>query len=349
MPSMKPNFSGTRSRSSGPRTTPRPSRRSSPPQPRPTRSRARKHASPQPRSPRQTQKTPSTSLDDYSLRRPVAVFKRVVLIVQLGKPLSQGQFMPKTLVDAKGELPRAQLAGQHLPRKCLRGRFFAEDAAGCIEGESQLFERRRQELGNIVFGLSSGAGGQASQRGTVEAGHECVASSADDVVCASFADASEDCAVLQCASGEVGGGHLLMIPPHVLIRRVASPEALPAQGVARTVSGLTEAAQQRPILRQLTGYGAGRTGDCLGGPRSARRGSLLLLLAQVARPSTHVPCPCVLLTCRVCARREPDPRAQRGRTTPPTTPRPRSGKVQVSPCPQTASSEPAHPQCCTAR
>ncbi|WP_246096382.1 dioxygenase [Streptomyces botrytidirepellens] len=41
---------------------------SSPPQPPPTRSRARKHASPQPRSPHQTQKTPSTSLDDCSGR-----------------------------------------------------------------------------------------------------------------------------------------------------------------------------------------------------------------------------------------------------------------------------------------
>jgi hypothetical protein len=41
---------------------------------------------------------------------PVAVFEDVILVIEFCEPFSQGQFMPKTLVDPKGELPRSQLA-----------------------------------------------------------------------------------------------------------------------------------------------------------------------------------------------------------------------------------------------
>lgn len=70
--------------------------------------------------------------------------------------------------------------------------------------------------------------------------------------------------------------------------------------------------------------------------------SLLRLLVGVARSSTRVPCPCVLLPCGDRARCMPVPAGRSGDsrgTAAPTTLRPRSGSSQVSRHPHTASSK----------
>ncbi|MDX3236379.1 hypothetical protein PV392_11925 [Streptomyces sp. ME03-5709C] len=129
--------------------------------------------------------------------RSVAVLKDVVLVIQQGERLRQGQLVPKALVDQEGKLSWRQLSCQHSPRQRSRGSLPSSDATGWIEGEPELFQRRRQKVGNVINGFCPGAPSQAPQCGTVEAGHECVASSTHHVVRADLPDAPESGTMLK--------------------------------------------------------------------------------------------------------------------------------------------------------
>jgi hypothetical protein len=73
-------------------------------------------------------------------RCPVAVFEDVVLIVQVGESLGQGQVVPEALVDPEDQFACRQLAGQHPGDKCSYGGFLSGNAAQWVEGEAQFVE-----------------------------------------------------------------------------------------------------------------------------------------------------------------------------------------------------------------
>lgn len=54
----------------------------------------------------------------------VAVFEDVVLIVEFGVPLSQRQLMSVALVDPESELPRRELAREHVACECSGDGFL---------------------------------------------------------------------------------------------------------------------------------------------------------------------------------------------------------------------------------
>lgn len=86
---------------------------------------------------------------------PVAVFEDVVLVIEFCEPFSQGQFMPKALMNPEGELTRSQLAAQHLARECSHGGFLASLTADRVEGEDQFVECCGKELGDVVVRFSA--------------------------------------------------------------------------------------------------------------------------------------------------------------------------------------------------
>ncbi|MFD9540881.1 hypothetical protein [Streptomyces sp. NPDC060022] len=59
----------------------------------------------------------------------VAVFKDVVVIVQVGESFDQRQLVPETMVDPQGQLAWCQLAGQHSGGKCSRRGFLPGPAS----------------------------------------------------------------------------------------------------------------------------------------------------------------------------------------------------------------------------
>lgn len=74
------------------------------------------------------------------VHRSVAVFEDVVLVIEFGEPLSQGQFVSVALVNTGGELPRCQLAGEHAACERSGGVLSAGIAGDRVEGEAEFVE-----------------------------------------------------------------------------------------------------------------------------------------------------------------------------------------------------------------
>jgi len=70
----------------------------------------------------------------------VAVFEDVVLVVEFGEPLSQGQLMSVALMDPESELPRREFAREHVAREGSDRGFLAGLAGDRIEGEAEFVE-----------------------------------------------------------------------------------------------------------------------------------------------------------------------------------------------------------------
>lgn len=81
----------------------------------------------------------------------VVVFKDVVVVVQVGQLLGQGQLVPEALMDPESQLAWRQFAGRHPGGKCSRGGFLSGNAARWVEGEAQLVECRGKEAGDGVI------------------------------------------------------------------------------------------------------------------------------------------------------------------------------------------------------
>lgn len=77
----------------------------------------------------------------------VAVFKDVVVVVQVGESLGQRQLVPEALMDPESQLAWRQFAGQHPGGKCSRGGFPSGSAARWVEGEAQFVECRGRRSG----------------------------------------------------------------------------------------------------------------------------------------------------------------------------------------------------------
>lgn len=129
----------------------------------------------------------------------VAVFERVVLVVQCGESFGQGQLVPEVLVDTERQLTWRQLAGQHPSGKCSCGGFPSGNSVERVEGEAQFMKCWGKELGDVVYRLRSCARRQGPQSRTVQAVDECLTGTRNDVGCADLANAPEDGAVLKLA------------------------------------------------------------------------------------------------------------------------------------------------------
>ncbi|MFE2601626.1 hypothetical protein ACFXCZ_35010 [Streptomyces sp. NPDC059396] len=140
-----------------------------------------------------------------------AVFEDVVVVVQFGEPLGQGQFVPEALVDPEGQLVWGQLAGRHPGGKCSCGGFLSGNAAHWVQGEAQFVEYWGKKVGDVVIRLRFCARGRNPQSRTVEAGNECITGSSDDVGCADFAHAPESGAVLKLAGCWFGRRRLCVV------------------------------------------------------------------------------------------------------------------------------------------
>ncbi len=103
--------------------------------------------------------------------RSVAVFENVVLVVQVGELVDQGELVPKTMVVPEGQLAWCQLIGQQ-GGKCSRSGFLSGNAARWVEGEAQFVDCRGKQVGDVVIRLRTCARSQDPQGRTVEAGNE---------------------------------------------------------------------------------------------------------------------------------------------------------------------------------
>lgn len=129
----------------------------------------------------------------------VTVFEDVVLVVQLGEPCGQSQFMSVTLVNVAGEIPRGQLTGEHAACECSRSGSLTGLAGDQIEGKAEFAERFGKQLVHLVVRLGACAGGQDSQAGAVESGDERITGGTDDVARTDLAHTPEGSMVLKIA------------------------------------------------------------------------------------------------------------------------------------------------------
>jgi hypothetical protein len=126
----------------------------------------------------------------------VAVFEGVVLVIEFGEPLSEGQFMPEALVKTGGELPGCQLAGEHAACERSGGVLSAGIAGGRAEGEAEFVECYGEQLVDVVVRFGARAGGEGAKAGGVESGDERVTGGFDDIARADFSHAPEGGMVL---------------------------------------------------------------------------------------------------------------------------------------------------------
>lgn len=137
------------------------------------------------------------NVDVDLFQRSAGVLEDVVLVVQAGKWVGQGQLVPEALMDPEGQLAWRHLAGEHPGGKCSCSGFLSGDAAQGVQSEAQFVECWRKEIGNVVIRLRACARGQPPQGGAVEAGDEGVTGASDDIGCADRAYAPEGGLVLQ--------------------------------------------------------------------------------------------------------------------------------------------------------
>ncbi|MEU6662044.1 hypothetical protein [Streptomyces sp. NPDC046821] len=97
----------------------------------------------------------------------VAVFEDVVLIVEFGEPLGQGQLMSVALVYPEGELPRRELSGDHTACEGSGGGFLTGLAADRTEGEAEFGECCGKQVVDVVVRLGARASGEDPQTGAV--------------------------------------------------------------------------------------------------------------------------------------------------------------------------------------
>ncbi|CAM5569201.1 hypothetical protein SVIOM74S_05232 [Streptomyces violarus] len=126
----------------------------------------------------------------------VVVFEDVVLVIEFGEPLSEGQFMSEALVNTEGELPGCQLAGEHAACERSGGVFSAGIAGGRVEGEAQFVECYREQLVDVVVRFGARAGGENAKAGGVESGDERITGGMDDIARADLSHAPEGGMVL---------------------------------------------------------------------------------------------------------------------------------------------------------
>ncbi|KMO93508.1 hypothetical protein ACS04_35135 [Streptomyces roseus] len=126
----------------------------------------------------------------------VAVFEDVVLVIEFGEPLSQGQLMSIAPVDPEGELPRCQFAGEHAPCEGSGGGFLAGIAGHRVEGEAEFIECRGKQIVDVIVRLGACAGGKDSKSGGVESGDERITGGIDDIARTAFSHAPEGGMVL---------------------------------------------------------------------------------------------------------------------------------------------------------
>lgn len=81
------------------------------------------------------------------VRTSVVIVEDVVLVIEFGEPLRQGQFMSVALVKAGGEPPGCQLASKHAACERSGGVLSAGIAGDRVEGEAEFVE---------CFGSNSG-------------------------------------------------------------------------------------------------------------------------------------------------------------------------------------------------
>ncbi|OKJ21220.1 hypothetical protein AMK23_31630 [Streptomyces sp. CB02130] len=126
----------------------------------------------------------------------VAVFENVVLVVELGKPFRQGQFVSVALVDPERELPRLQIAGEHA--SCERSHDgFLGGLAGCrMEGEAEFLKCWGKQVVDVVVRLGARAGGEDPKGGSVESRDESIAGGIDDLARTDFPRTPESNVVL---------------------------------------------------------------------------------------------------------------------------------------------------------
>lgn len=126
----------------------------------------------------------------------VTVFENVVLVVELGKPFRQGQFVSVALVDPERELPRLQIAGEHA--SCERSHEgFLGGLAGCrMEGEAEFLKCWGKQVVDVVVRLGARAGGEDPKGGSVESRDESIAGGIDDLARTDFPRTPESGVVL---------------------------------------------------------------------------------------------------------------------------------------------------------
>ncbi|SEP05037.1 hypothetical protein SAMN05216267_10809 [Actinacidiphila rubida] len=126
----------------------------------------------------------------------VAVFEDVVLVVEFGEPLSQRQLMSVALMNPESELPRRELAGEHVACEGSGGGFLAGLTADRIEGEAKFGECCGKQVVDVVVRLGARAGGEDPKAGGVELGDERSTGGIDDLARADFPHAPEGGTVL---------------------------------------------------------------------------------------------------------------------------------------------------------
>ncbi len=126
----------------------------------------------------------------------VAVFEDVVLVVEFGEALSQGQPMSVAPVNPESELPRCQLASEHAACEGAGGGFLTGIACQRIEGEAEFVECCGKQIVDVVVRLGTCAGGKDTKAGGVESGDERITGRIDHVARTGFSHAPESGVVL---------------------------------------------------------------------------------------------------------------------------------------------------------
>jgi hypothetical protein len=147
---------------------------------------------------------------------PVAVFEDVVLVVEFGEALGQGQLMPVLLVNPGGELPRRELTGEHAAREGSGGGFLTGPAADRIEGEGEFVESCGKQNVDVVVRLGTRACGECAKARAVESGDERITGGMHHVARTNLPRAPESGMVLQSDCCCFGRRHASMIPFTVL-------------------------------------------------------------------------------------------------------------------------------------
>ena len=126
----------------------------------------------------------------------VAVFEDVVLVIEFGEPLCQGQLMSVASVNPESELPRCQLAGEHAACERSGGGFLTGIACHRVEGEAEFVECCGKQIVDVIVRLGACAGGKDSKAGGVESGDERITGGLDDIARTDFSHAPEGGMVL---------------------------------------------------------------------------------------------------------------------------------------------------------
>lgn len=126
----------------------------------------------------------------------VAAFENVVLVVQLGKPFRQGQFVSVALVDPERELPRFQVVGEQASCERSRDGFLGGLAGYRMEGEAEFLKCWGKHVVDVVVRLGARAGGEDPKAGSVESRDEGITGGVDDLARSDFPRTPESSVVL---------------------------------------------------------------------------------------------------------------------------------------------------------